>query len=128
MKKKITIIGGGFSSWVAASVFADNGYYIDIFEGKNEFFGSQQITPNGWQALSKLIKLKNIRKHFEPFYNIYIKRLNSKNNLELLYHYDLVEKNYKNVFTFFFDVKTLWRKKKQYVTNTSKELRKFCFT
>ena len=94
MKKKITIIGGGFSSWVAASVFADNGYYIDIFEGKNDFFGSQQITPNGWEALSKLIKLKNIQKQFEPFYNIYIKKLNSKNNLEILYHYNLVEKNF----------------------------------
>ena len=94
MKKHLTIIGGGFSSWIAASVFADSGYSIDIFEGKNESFGSQQITPNGWEALTKLIELKNIQKCFEPFYNIYIKKFNSKNNLELLYLNDLVEKNY----------------------------------
>ena len=54
MRKNLTIIGGGFSAWVAASVFADNGYSIDIFEGKNKSFGSQQITPNGWKALSIL--------------------------------------------------------------------------
>ena len=76
MKKHLTIIGGGFSSWIAASVFADSGYSIDIFEGKNESFGSQQIAPNGWEALSKLIESKKIKKYFEPFYNIYIKRLN----------------------------------------------------
>ncbi len=94
MKKHLTIIGGGFSSWVAASVFADNGYSIDIFEGTNKIFGSQQITPNGWKALSNLIDLKNIGKKFEPFYAIYIKKLNSNNNIELLYHYNLLEKNY----------------------------------
>ncbi len=95
MKKHLTIIGGGFSSWIAASIFADCGYYVDIFEGENKSFGSQQITPNGWEALSKLIESKKIQKYFEPFYNIYIKKLNSKNNLELLYHHNLVEKNYK---------------------------------
>ena len=108
MKKHITIIGGGFSSWIAASVFTESGYSIDIFEGNNESFGSQQITPNGWKALLNLIALKNIQKYFEPFYKIYIKRLNSKNNLELLYHHDLVEKNYnygsierKSIISFF---------------------------
>ena len=79
MKKHLTIIGGGFSSWITASVFAYSGYSIDIFEGKTESFGSQQITPNGWQALSKLIVSKNIQKYFEPFYGIYIKKLNSNN-------------------------------------------------
>ena len=108
MKKHLTIIGGGFSSWIAASVFADSGYSIDIFEGKNESFGSQQITPNGWEALSNLIELRNIQKYFEPFYNIYIKKLNSKNNLEVLYHHDLLEQNYnygsierKSIISFF---------------------------
>ena len=108
MKKHLTIIGGGFSSWIAASVFAGSGYSIDIFEGKNESFGSQQITPNGWEALSHLIELKNIKKYFEPFYNIYIKKLNSKNTLELLYHHDLIEQNYnygsierKRIISFF---------------------------
>ena len=108
MKKHLTIIGGGFSSWIATSIFADSGYSIDIFEGKNESFGSQQITPNGWEALSNLIELKNIQKYFEPFYNIYIKKLNSNNNLEVLYHHDLVEQNYnygsierKSIISFF---------------------------
>ena len=67
MKKHLTIIGGGFSSWVIANVFAESGYSIDIFEGENRSFGSQQITPNGWDALSKLVEIKNIQKFIEPF-------------------------------------------------------------
>ena len=62
MKKHLTIIGGGFSSWIVASIFADSGYSIDIFEGENKSFGSQQITPNGWEALSQLIEPKKIQK------------------------------------------------------------------
>ena len=95
MRKNLTIIGGGFASWIAASVFAENGYFVDIFEGKNISFGSQQITPNGWKALSNLIEIKNIEKYFEPFHSIYIKKLNSNNNLEVLYHHDLLGQNYK---------------------------------
>ena len=95
MKKHLTIIGGGFSSWISASVFADSGYYVDIFAGKNQNFGSQQISPNGWMALSNLIGLKDIQKYFEPFYNIHIKKINSNNNLEILYHHNLLEKHYK---------------------------------
>ena len=94
MKKHLTIIGGGFSSWVAANVFAESGYSIDIFERENSTFGSQQITPNGWKALSNLVEIKNIQKYIEPFYNIYIKKLNSNNELEILYHHDLIEKNF----------------------------------
>ena len=93
MKKHLTIVGGGFSSWVAASVFAESGYSIDIFERNNKSFGSQQITPNGWRALSNLLEMKSIQKYIEPFYNIYIKKLNSNNELEILYHHDLIEKN-----------------------------------
>ena len=93
MEKHLTIIGGGFSSWVIASVFAGSGYSIDIFAGDNKSFGSQQITPNGWEALSNLVEIKNIQKYIEPFYNIYIKKLNPNDELELLYHHDLIEKN-----------------------------------
>ena len=75
MKKHLTIIGGGLSSWIAASVFGGSGYSIEIFEGKNESFGSQQITPNGWEALSKLIESKKVQKYFEPLFKIYIKKL-----------------------------------------------------
>ena len=95
MRKNLTIIGGGFASWIAASVFAESGYHIDVFEGKNDSFGSQQITPNGWNAISKLIEIKNIEKYFEPFNSIYIKKLNSNNNLEVLYYHDLLEQNYR---------------------------------
>ncbi len=108
MKKHLTIIGGGFSSWIAASVFAKSNYSIDIFEGKKEYFGSQQITPNGWKALSNLIELKYIQKYFEPFYDIYIKKFNSNNNLELLYKHNLLEPHYnygsierKSIINFF---------------------------
>ncbi len=94
MKKYLTIIGGGFSSWIAASIFADSNYYIDIFEGKNENFGSQQITPNGWNALSYLLDLKKIEKNFEPFHDIYIKKINLSSNSEILYHHSLLEKHY----------------------------------
>ena len=92
MKKHLSIIGGGLSSWVVASVFASSGYSIDIFVGENRSFGSQQITPNGWKALSKLLEIKNIQKYIEPFYNICIKKLNSNNKLEHLFHHDLIEK------------------------------------
>ena len=95
MRKNLTIIGGGFASWIAASVFAENGYFINIFEGKNKSFGSQQITPNGWKALSKLIETKNIEKYFEPFHSIYIKKFNSNNNLEVLYYHDLLNHNFR---------------------------------
>ncbi len=95
MNKNLTIIGGGFSSWVAASIFTDNDYAVDIFEGENKSFGSQQISPNGWRALSNLINLEKIEAIFEPFHNIYIKKINSDNNLEILYHYNLLEQGYK---------------------------------
>ena len=66
MKKHLTIVGGGFSSWVAASVFAESGYSIDIFEGNNKSFGSQQITPNGWRALSNLVEMLSLIHISEP--------------------------------------------------------------
>ena len=99
MKKHLTIIGGGFSSWIATSIFADSGYSIYIFEGKNEIFGSQQITPNGWEALSNLIELRNIHKYFEPFYSIYIKKLNPINYLNANNSYEFFEKIDDLIFT-----------------------------
>ena len=39
------------------------------------------------------MEMKSIQKYIEPFYNIYIKKLNSNNELEILYHHDLIEKN-----------------------------------
>ena len=92
MDKYLTIIGGGFASWVVASVFAKKGYFINIFEGKDKSFGSQQISPNGWFALSKLINSKLIQPHFEAFHNIHFKKLNPKQNVEFLSQYNLINK------------------------------------
>ena len=92
MDKNITIIGGGFASWVLASVFAEQGYYINLFKGNSKNFGSQQISPNGWAALSNLISPKKIEAYFEPFNNIYFKKLNSNRNLEFLSQYNLLNK------------------------------------
>ena len=92
MDKNLTIIGGGFASWVLASVFAEQGYNINLFESKGKNFGSQQISPNGWVALSNLISLKKIEPYFEPFHDIYFKKLNSNQNLEFLAQYDLLNK------------------------------------
>ena len=92
MDKYLTIIGGGFASWVVASIFAKKGYFINIFEGTDKSFGSQQISPNGWHALSKLINSKLIQPHFEAFHNIYFKKLNSKKNIQFLSQYNLINK------------------------------------
>ena len=92
MEKNLTIIGGGFASWVLASVFAEQGYYINLFEGNSKNFGSQQISPNGWVALSNLISLKKIEPYFEPFHDIYFKKLNTNQNLEFLTQFNLLNK------------------------------------
>ncbi len=92
MDKNLTIIGGGFASWVLASVFAKQGYYISLFEGKAKNFGSQQISPNGWTALSNLVNPKKIEPYFEPFHSIYFKKLNTNQNLEFLTQFNLLNK------------------------------------
>ena len=92
MDKNLTIIGGGFASWVLASVFAEQGYNINLFESKGKNFGSQQISPNGWVALSNLISLKKIEPYFEPFHDIYFKKLNTNQNLEFLTQFNLLNK------------------------------------
>ena len=92
MDKNLTIIGGGFASWVLASVFAKQGYYINLFEGNGKSFGSQQLSPNGWVALSNLINLKKIESYFEPFHDIYFKKLNANQNLEFLTQFNLLNK------------------------------------
>ena len=92
MDKNLTIIGGGFASWVLASVFAEQDYHINLFESKGKNFGSQQISPNGWVALSNLISLKKIEPYFEPFHDIYFKKLNTNQNLEFLTQFNLLNK------------------------------------
>ena len=92
MDKYLTIIGGGFATWVIASVFAKKVYHLNIFEGKGKSFGSQQISPNGWFAMSELINSESIQPYFEPFHNIHFKKLNSKQNIEFLSQYNLFNK------------------------------------
>ena len=92
MDKYLTIIGGSFATWVIASVYAKKGYHLNIFEGKGKSFGSQQLSPNGWFAMSKLINSKLIQPYFEPFHNIHFKKLNSKQNIEYLSQYNLFNK------------------------------------
>ena len=93
MKNHLIIIGGGLAGWAAAAAFAESDYIIDIFEGENINFGSQQISPNGWLALSNLIEIKKIKPFIEPFNTLQIKSLTTKSNLETLSNFNLVEKN-----------------------------------
>ncbi len=65
---------------------------LTFFEGNNKSFGSQQISPNGYFALSKLINSKLIEPYFEPFHNIHFKKLNSKQNIKFLSQYNLFNK------------------------------------
>ena len=90
MTKNISIIGGGFSAWLIATIFAKKNFSVNIFEGKSTDFGSQQISPNGWLALTQIIDINDIKSSFEPLNAIHIKRINSKEILELLSNYDLI--------------------------------------
>ncbi len=93
MKNHLTIIGGGLAAWATAVAFTDSGYIVDIFEGENKNFGSQQLSPNGWLALANLIEIEKIEPFIEPFNTIQIKSLNIKNNLKILSNFNLIEKN-----------------------------------
>ena len=69
MKNQVTIIGGGLAGWANASVFAENGYQVNIYDKQNQNFGSQQISPNGWLALANLIDIKKISSITQPYFN-----------------------------------------------------------
>ena len=84
MENHIVIIGGGLAGWATACAFVDNNYSIDLFEGNNQNFGAQQISPNGWNALSELIDINKIRPFFENFNIIKIKSMSSNQKLNLL--------------------------------------------
>ena len=39
MKNQVTIIGGGLAGWASASVFAENGYIVNIYDKQSQNFG-----------------------------------------------------------------------------------------
>jgi 2-polyprenyl-6-methoxyphenol hydroxylase-like FAD-dependent oxidoreductase len=90
MMKNISIIGGGFSAWLLATIFAKKNFSVNIFEGKRKDFGSQQISPNGWLALTQIIDIDVIKPLFEPLNTIHIKKINTQEILELVTNYDLI--------------------------------------
>ena len=99
MKNQVTIIGGGLAGWASASVFAENGYHVNIYDKQRQNFGSQQISPNGWLALANLIDIKKIKPYFEPFNNIQIKYMDNNQKLELLSNFNIENKttNYGSI-------------------------------
>ena len=91
--KSISIIGGGFSAWLIATIFIKKNFSVNVFEGENKHFGSQQISPNGWEALTQIVDIEDIKPVFEAFNAIHIKKINSEEILELLSNYDLSSNN-----------------------------------
>ena len=91
--KSISIIGGGFSAWLIATIFIKKNFSVNVFEGENKHFGSQQISPNGWKALTQIVDIEDIKPVFEAFNAIHIKKINSDEILELLSNYDLTNNN-----------------------------------
>ena len=89
----ISIIGGGFSAWLIATIFIKKNFSVNVFEGENKHFGSQQISPNGWKALTQIVDIEDIKPVFEAFNGIHIKKINSEEILELLSNYDLSNNN-----------------------------------
>ena len=93
MMNNISIIGGGFSAWLIATIFIKKNFSVNVFEGENKHFGSQQISPNGWKALTQIVDIEDIKPVFEVFSAIHIKKINSEEILELLSNYDLTNNN-----------------------------------
>ena len=91
--KSISIIGGGFSAWLIATIFIKKNFSVNIFEGENKHFGSQQISHNGWKVLTQIVDIKDLKPVLEAFNAIHIKKINSEEILELLSNYDLTNNN-----------------------------------
>ena len=77
--KKILIIGNSLSAWSVASAFINQKVNITIIGKKNKTFGAQQLSPNGFRALKKLIQNDNIK---NIVYEIIKFQINSYNNNE----------------------------------------------
>ena len=92
--KKILIIGNGLSAWSVASAFINQKVSITIIGKKNNTFGAQQLSPNGFKALKKLIQNDDVK---NIVYEIIKFKINSYNNNET--------KNLKNFYFNEFDLK-----------------------
>ena len=77
--KKILIIGNSLSAWSVASAFINQKVNITIIGKKNKTFGAQQLSPNGFRALKKLIQNDDIK---NIVYEIIKFQINSNNNNE----------------------------------------------
>lgn len=92
--KKILIIGNSLSAWSVASAFINKKVNITIIGNKNKSFGAQQLSPNGFRALKKLIQNDDVK---NIVYEIINFQINSYNNNET--------KNLKNFYFNEFDLK-----------------------
>ena len=92
--KKILIIGNSLSAWSVASAFINQKVNITIIGKKNNTFGAQQLSPNGFRALKKLIQNDDVK---NIVYEIINFQINSYNNNET--------KNLKNFYFNEFDLK-----------------------
>ena len=92
--KKILIIGNSLSAWSVASAFINKKVNITIIGNKNNTFGAQQLSPNGFEALKKLIQNDDVKK---IVYEIIKFQINSYNNNKTI--------NLKNFYFNEFDLK-----------------------
>ena len=92
--KKILIIGNSLSAWSVASAFINKKDNITIIGKKNNTFGGQQLSPNGFRALKKLVQNGDVN---NIVYEIIKFQINSYNNNET--------RNLKNFYFNEFDFK-----------------------
>ena len=92
--KKILIIGNSLSAWSVASAFINKKDNITIIGKKNNTFGGQQLSPNGFRALKKLVQNDDVN---NIVYEIIKFQINSYNNNET--------RNLKNFYFNEFDFK-----------------------
>ena len=92
--KKILIIGNSLSAWSVASAFINRKVNITIIGKKNNTFGGQQLSPNGFRALKKLVQNDDVN---NIVYEIIKFQINSYNNNET--------RNVKNFYFNEFDFK-----------------------
>ena len=92
--KKILIIGNSLSAWSVASAFINKKVNITIIGKKNNTFGGQQLSPNGFRALKKLVQNDDVN---NIVYEIIKFQINSYNNNET--------RNLKNFYFNEFDLK-----------------------